>query len=74
MCDFCVCVHGNLPYRFEMGGHTQGGIQAQPTLGGKLFSLSETLSWLECVAAALDCYNWFLDDQLVYPSEIFQCM
>ena len=60
-------------YRFERGGHTKGGIQAQPILRGKVFSLSEVCGWLECLLAALDCYNWVLGEQLVAPSEVFMC-
>ena len=60
-------------YRFEKGGHAKGGIQANPTLGGKTFALSETCTWLELLLAALDCYNWVLEEQLVAPSEVFMC-
>lgn len=59
--------------RFEKGGHARGGIQGQPTLGGRVFSLSETCAWLEFLLAALDCYNWVLEEQLVAPSEVFLC-
>ena len=51
----------------------KGGIQGHPTLGGKVFSLSETCAWLELVQAALDCYNWVLDEQVLCPSELFLC-
>lgn len=57
--------------RFEKGGHAKGGIQGQPKLRGKVFSLSETCVWLECLLAALDCYNWVFEEQLVAPSEVF---
>ena len=60
-------------YRFEKGGHAKGGIQAHPTLGGKTFALSEACAWLELLLAALDCYNWVLEEQLVAPSEVFMC-
>lgn len=60
-------------HRFERGGHARGGIQGQPTLGGKMFSLTEVIFWLESLLAALDCYNWVLEEQLVSPSEVFQC-
>ena len=59
--------------RFERGGHLKGGIQSHPTLGGKMFSLSEACGWLELLQASLDCYNWVLEDQLLSPSELFPC-
>ena len=60
-------------YRFEKGGHAKGGIQGQPMLTGKVFSLSETCAWLEYLLAALDCYNWFFEKQLLDPNEVFLC-
>ena len=42
-------------------------------LRGRVFSLSETCVWLELLMAALDCYNWVLEEQLVAPSEVFLC-
>ena len=72
---FVSPLHFRLPtcHRFERGGHARGGIQGQPTLGGKVFSLTEVIFWLESLLAALDCYNWVLEEQLVSPSEVFQC-
>jgi DNA-dependent protein kinase catalytic subunit len=57
--------------RFEKGGHMKGGIQSHPTLGGKVFSLSDSCAWLEFLLAALDCYNWTLEEQLLSPREVF---
>ena len=57
--------------RFEMAGKNRGVIQ-RPVLVGPVFSLSETVSWLEELAAALDCYNWVFQEQLMSPSEVFQ--
>lgn len=59
--------------RFEKGGQGRGGIQKQPVLMGEVFSLSETVAWFEGLLAALDCYTWVLREQLISPSEVFQC-
>lgn len=58
-------------FRFERGGHGHGGIQKQPTLSGSVFSLSDAVSWLEGLMAAIDSYNWVLGEQLLSPSELF---
>ena len=57
--------------RFERGSRGRGGIQKQPRLCGAVFSLSETLSWLEALAAATDSYNWVLEEDLLSPDELF---
>ena len=59
--------------RFEKGGQGRGVIQKQPCLAGLTFSLSETITWFEGLVAALDCYTWVLGEQLIAPSEVFQC-
>ena len=51
----------------------KGGLQSRPTLTGKLFSLTDTCVWLELLEAALDCYNWVFEEQLLSPSEVFLC-
>ena len=51
----------------------KGGLQSRPTLAGKIFSLTDTCAWLELLHAALDCYNWVFDQQLLSPSEVFLC-
>ena len=48
-----------------------GGLQSRPTLEGKVFSLTDTCAWLELLHAALDCYNWVFNQQLLSPSEVF---
>ena len=61
--------------RFEKGTTGYGGIQKHPLLsfdGG--FTMSEVLNWLDALEAALDCYNWVLEEQFVSPSEIFSGM
>ena len=68
-----MCIHVFTACRFEKGGNDKGGIQAKPTLGGKAFSLSDVCGWFEHLLAALDCYNWVLEEQLVAPSEVFMC-
>jgi DNA-dependent protein kinase catalytic subunit len=57
--------------RFEKGGHVNGGLQSRPTLEGKVFSLTDTCAWLDLLHAALDCYNWVFNQQLLSPSEVF---
>ncbi|XP_064405997.1 DNA-dependent protein kinase catalytic subunit-like isoform X2 [Halichondria panicea] len=57
--------------RFEKGGLGSGGIQRQPVLSCDVFSLSETVSWFESLNAALDCYTWVLEEQLLSPGELF---
>ena len=59
------------PCRFEAGGQGQHSIQKIPVLKGTLFSRTEAVGWIECVTAALDCYNWVLKEQLFSPSELF---
>lgn len=57
--------------RFEKGGRSHGVIQKHPELAGPVFSLSESVAWLESLMAALDCYVWTLGEQLIAPSEVF---
>ena len=40
-------------------------------MSGEVFSLTETVSWMEGLMATLDCYNWVLGEQLLSPSELF---
>ena len=60
--------------RFEKGEQGRGVIQKQPVLNKGVFSLSGTITWFEGLMAALDCYNWVLNEQLLAPSEVFQGM
>ncbi len=48
-----------------------GGIQGQPVLPSGVFSVGVTVGWCETLSAALDCYSWVLEDQLLSPRELF---
>lgn len=62
-------------FRFEGGG--DGAIPGEsltdcPTLENKeTFNLQETCQWFECILAALDCYIWVFDDDLLTSAEMF---
>lgn len=62
-------------YRFEGGG--DGAIPGEsltdcPTLEKKeTFNLQETCQWFECILAALDCYIWVFDNDLLTSAEMF---
>ena len=60
--------------RFERGAFSRGGIQKSPVLSGSVFSLSDTVSWLEGLMAALDSYNWVLGDELLSVNDLFAGM